>query len=142
MLINYSESEAIFGKLIYDFSRGMSMFRKYLFILSILFLASNVYGAVKLNEIEVIRTAYKTDQYKYYIVGVEKQSNAYDVSLKRVSSGAMMFYKMQLKCSPRAYKVLGSSGKSTAAIKANYSGSWNTPLIGSIEVDVITTVCR
>lgn len=118
------------------------MMRKYIFTLCILFLTSSVCGALKSQEIEVVRTAYKIDQYKYYIVSAEKKSNIYNVSLKRESSSAIMFFKIQVQCSPRAFKELGSSKKSASDIKANYAGQWYTPVIGSIEVDVITTVCR
>lgn len=118
------------------------MIQKFVLILCALIFSSNVYGAVKSQEIEVSRSSYKTDQYKYYVVEVTKNSNIYDVSIKRVSPTAIVFLKKRIQCSPRAYKELGSSVKSASSIKANYSGAWYKPTIGSINLDIITAVCR
>jgi len=118
------------------------MIRKCILVLSLLFLASNTYAAVKAQEVEVARTAYKKDAYKYYITGLEKKSTVYNVTLKRQSPTAILFFKAQVKCSPRAFREMGSSSKSAAAIKTSNTSQWYKPNIGSIEVDIITQVCR
>lgn len=118
------------------------MIRKYMLILSMLIFVSNTYAAVKSQEIEVARTAYKKDQFKYYILEVAKKSSMYNVTLKRQSHTAIKFFKVQLRCTPRAFRELGSSEKSATAIKTSNVTQWYQPVIGSIEVDVITQVCR
>jgi hypothetical protein len=118
------------------------MIRKYILVLCTLFLTLNAYGAVKVQEIEVIRTAYNKDPYKYFITEIEKKGTTYNVTLKRLNSGAIMFFKTQLKCSPRAFRKLGTSEISASKIQVSTSAQWYKPVIGSIELDVINYICR
>jgi hypothetical protein len=111
-------------------------------IVIILFCVSALFGAFESREVEVPRTAYKTDHFKYYITETAKKSNTYIVSIKRVSSSAITFFKAQINCSSKVFKSLGSSSKSASAINPNYSSPWFKPVLGSIEKDIMTQVCK
>lgn len=114
--------------------------QKFFGIIAALTLAVNCFGANK-SEVEVPRTVQK-DIYKYYIIEESKKTTLFNVTLKRLSYDTTLYIKVEVNCPSRVIRELGNSIKSAKAISTDTPKPWVKPVIGSIQSDIITYVCR
>jgi hypothetical protein len=103
-------------------------------------LSISTYGISKSQEIEIPRTAYK-DIYKYYVLEEGKQATNSTITLRRQSFDTIVYIKAEINCPSRYIRQIGSSTRSAREIQNNPT-QWYQPTIGTVELDIITYVCR
>ncbi len=115
---------------------------KILVSLASLLLALSANAATKKSqETEIPRTAYK-DIYKYYILEASKNATIYQVTYKRLGYDTILYGKVEINCPSKYIRSMGTSVKSVKEINTANPTQWTRPTIGSIELDLITYVCR
>ncbi|WP_041956403.1 hypothetical protein [Sulfurospirillum arsenophilum] len=103
-------------------------------------LALNTYSLGKSQEIEIPRTAYK-DIYKYYVLEEGRQATISSITLRRQSFDTIVYIKAEVNCPSRYIRQVGSSTRSAREIQNNPT-QWYQPTIGTVELDIITYLCR
>lgn len=103
-------------------------------------LALNTYSLGKSQEIEIPRTAYK-DIYKYYVLEEGRQATISSITLRRQSFDTIVYIKAEVNCPSRYIRQVGSSTRSAREIQSNPT-QWYQPTIGTVELDIITYLCR
>jgi len=93
------------------------------------------------QETEIPRTAYK-DIYKYYILETNKNATIYQVTYKRLGYDTILYGKVEVNCPSKYIRSMGTSVRSVKDISTDNPTPWTRPTIGSIELDLITYVCR
>lgn len=104
-------------------------------------LALNTYSVGKSQEIEIPRTAYQ-DIYKYYVLEEGKQATVNFITLRRQSFDTIVYIRAEVNCPSRYIRQIGSSTRSARNIQADNPSQWYQPTIGTVELDIITYVCR
>jgi len=114
---------------------------KILVSLASLLMVLSANAATRAQETEIPRTAYK-DIYKYYILEVTRNATIYQVTYKRLGYDTILYGKVEINCPSKYIRSMGTNVRSVKDINTANPTQWTRPTIGSIELDLITYVCR